>query len=132
MTLRSLTRAPFANRSNANDEMSISDAWSSSCWVSSSAGAGEGRRASRGLGEHLLEELPARVCRKAGRLLAVAHADEHPVALRMKVQRRLEIDGHRIGARHGRERAGDRDVTAVRQDRNLEAGHASDRRRPRA
>src|SRR3977135_1432633 len=40
MTFRSVTREPRANRSNANDEMSISDFLSSSSWVRSSEAAG--------------------------------------------------------------------------------------------
>src|SRR5712692_6414098 len=95
------------------------------------AGARERRGSSSGLREHLLEELPVDVFNEARRLFAVAHADQDAIALRVEVQRGLEVDGHRIRARHRRKSARDSDVPPIRQDRNLETGHAADRWCPR-
>src|SRR5438128_6807856 len=92
----------------------------------------EGGGTPRRLREHLLEELPADILDVARRLLAVAHANEDSITLRVEVERGLEIDRHRVVPRHRRKCAGDRDVPAIREDWNLQAGHTPDRRRPRA
>src|SRR5712692_1439579 len=93
---------------------------------------GQRRGAPRRLLDHLLQELPVDLGHKAWRLVTVAHADEDAVALGVKVQGRLEIDGHGRVAWYPGERAGDDDVPPVRQHGDLDAGHAANRCRPRA
>src|SRR5256885_6918645 len=75
------------------------------------------RRTTCGLLEHLLEELPVHVGGVARALRTVAHADQHPFALRVEVERRLEIDGHRAVARNRRKCPCDGDVAPAWKDR---------------
>src|SRR5256885_12092295 len=58
-------------------------------------GRGERRRPPCGLFEHLLEELPVHVGHITRRLSPIAHTDQDPVALWVKVERRLKVHGHR-------------------------------------
>jgi len=85
-----------------------------------------------GLLEHLLQEIPVHIGGVPGRLGAIAHSDQHPIAFRMEMQGGLEIDRHRVRAGNCWKGAGDSDMAPVRQHRNLQPGHAADGGRPGA
>src|SRR6266446_10017364 len=80
---------------------------------------------------HRVENRPVNVGAEARRLALLTHTEKHPVAFRVEVEGRGEVDCHRVLA-HGAHRVGDEDVARVWVDRHVDAGHGADLARPGA